>query len=170
MGCDERTDDLESGCDLPFEHSWWRLQSIIWAVLILFLVGGVIGVFGHGPFSETTVHPPGSQVSVHYDWLARRETPSMMQLHLDKAALISGKVRIRLNRALIDRMQLKQIVPPPLAAEPLADGVLFTFQTNPAGDSALLIFTENPTMPGFVDAEVAVEGAEPVRFRQFIYP
>jgi hypothetical protein len=167
---DDRMDDLESGCDLPFEHYWWRIQRICWVILGLLLLGGVVGVFGHGPLSHTTVHPSGSQVHVRYDWLARRETPSFLQLRLDKAALVSGQVRIRLNRALVDRMQLKQIVPTPLTAEPLADGVRFTFRTDPSCDSAMLVFTENPASPGFVEAEVAVEGAKPVRFRQFVYP
>lgn len=116
------------------------------------------------------MHPSGSLLHVRYDWLARQETPLFLQSRLDKAALASGQVRIRLNRALVDRMQLKQIVPAPLAAESLADGVRFTFRTDPAGDSAILVFTENPAAPGFVEAEVAVKGAKPVRFRQFIYP
>lgn len=170
MESEDRTDDLESGCDLPFEHYWWRIQRIVWGILVLLLIGGLAGIFGHGPLSEKTVHPAGSQLRVRYNWLARRETPVFLQSRLDKAALIPGQVRIRLNRALVDQMQLQQIVPTPLAAEPLADGARFTFRTDPTSDSAILVFTENPSTPGFVEAEVAIEGAKPVRFRQFIYP
>jgi hypothetical protein len=165
-----RTEDIEAGCDLPFEHCWWRIQSISWVILTLLLIGGVAGVFGHGPLSKTMVHPPGSQLQVGYDRLARRETPSLLELRLDKAALASGQVCIRLNRALVNQMQLKQIIPAPQAAEPLSDGARFVFQTDPTRDSAVIFFTENPTKPGIIEAEVAVEGAEPVRFRQFIYP
>lgn len=165
-----RTEDIEVGCDPGFEQRWWRIQGIIWVILVLMLAAGVAGVFGHGPLSEAMVHAPGSQVQVHYDRLARRETPSMLTLQLDKAALASGLVRIHLNRALLDRMQLKQIVPAPLAAEPLADGARFIFRTDPTNDSALLTFTENPSVPGFVEGEITVEGAEPVRFRQFVFP
>lgn len=165
-----RIDDLESGCDLSFERRWWRIQRVGWVILSLLLVGGVAGVFGHGPLSKATVHPPGSGLQVRYDRLARRETPSLLELRLEKAALASGQVRIRLNRALVERMQLKQIVPPPLAAEPLADGARFVFPTDPTRDSAFIIFTENPATPGIVDGVVTVEGAKPVSFRQFIYP
>lgn len=165
-----RTEDIEAGCDLSFERRWWRIQRICWVILSLLLLGGLAGVFGHGPLSKATVNLPGSEVQVHYDWLARRETPSLLELRLGKAALVSGQIRIRLNRALLDRMQLKQIVPAPLVTEPLADGARFIFQTDPTRDSAFILFTENPASPGVVEAVVAVDGAEPVHFRQFIYP
>ncbi|MGH7169787.1 MAG: hypothetical protein ACRELF_14600 [Gemmataceae bacterium] len=165
-----RTDDFDAGCDLAFEQRWWRIQRIGWVILILLMIGGVAGVFGHGPLSKATVHPPGSQVQVRYDRLARRETPSSLELRLDKAALVSGQVRIRLNHALVNEMQLQQIVPTPTSAEPLADGARFLFQIDPTRDSAFIVFTESPTTPGILKGEVTVEGAEPVRFRQFIYP
>jgi hypothetical protein len=165
-----RTEDIEAGCDPAFEQRWWRIQRTVWVILVLLLLAGLAGVFGHGPLSEATVHPPGSQLQVHYDRLARRETPSSLRLQLDKNALASGRVCIHLNRALLDRMLLKQIVPAPLASEPLTDGASFIFRTDPTRDTATIVFIENPTMPGFVDGEVTVEGAEPVRFRQFVFP
>lgn len=165
-----RTDDIEAGCDPEFESRWWRVQRIVWVILVLILLAGVAGLFGHGPLSEATAHPPRSQLRVRYDRLARRETPSSLKLRLEKAALASGLVRIRLNRALLDHMQLKQIVPTPLESEPLADGARFVFRTDPSRESAVIIFIENPATPGFVEAEVCVEGAEPVRFRQFVFP
>jgi hypothetical protein len=165
-----RTDDIELGCDLTFERCWWRIQRIGWLILTLLLVGGLAGIFGHGPLSEATASSSGSQVEVHYDRLARRETPAKLQLRLDKAAIASGEVRIRMNHTLLDCMQLKQIIPEPLATEPLADGARFIFRTDPTRDSALIVFVESPTQPGFVESEVVVEGAEPVHFRQFIFP
>lgn len=165
-----RTEDIEAGCDLPFERRWWRLQRVSWIILSFLLLGGMAGLFGHGPLSKATLHPPGSALEVRYDRLARRETPSLLELRLEKSALVSGRVQILLNRALVDKMQLKQIVPVPLLAEPRADGVRFVFQTDPSCDSAFIVFSENPTTPGLVDAEVTVEGADPVHFRQFVYP
>lgn len=165
-----RTEDIEAGCDPDFECRWWRIQRILWGILVLLLLAGVAGLLGHGPLSEATAHPRGSQLQVRYDRLARRETPSSLRLRLEKGALTSGFVRIHVNRALLDHMQLKQIVPTPLEAEPLADGARFLFRTDPTRDSAVIIFVENPASPGFVDAEVAVEGAEPVCFRQFVFP
>lgn len=170
MATVHRIDDIELGCDLAFERRWWRIQRIGWVVLTLLLLGGVIGFFGHGPVSEATANPSGSKLQVHYDRLARRETPTLLQLRLEKAALASGEVRIRLNRALMDDMQLKQIIPQPLSAQPLADGARFIFRTDPTRDSAIIVFIESPTKPGFVESEVEIEGAAPVQFRQFVYP
>lgn len=165
-----RTDDIELGCDLIFERRWWRIQRIGWVVLTLLLLGGVIGFFGHGPLSEATANPSGSEMQVQYDRLARRETPALLQLRLDKSAIASGEVRIRFNHALLDCMQLKQIIPEPVTTQPLADGARFIFRTDPTRESALIVFVANPTKPGLVESEVAIEGAEPVRFRQFVYP
>lgn len=165
-----RTDDIELGCDLTFERRWWRIQRIGWVILTLLILAGVLGIFGHGPLSEATVNPSGSKLQVHYDRLARRETPTLLQLRLDKSAIASGEVRIRLNRPLLDCMQLQTIIPAPLMTQPLADGARFVFRTDPTRDWAIIVFVENPTTPGFVDSEVTVEGATPVRFRQFVYP
>ncbi len=165
-----RTDDIELGCDLCFERRWWRIQRIGWVVLTLLILGGVAGLFGHGPLSETTTNPSGSELQVRYDRLARRETPTLLQLRLEKSAIASGQVRIRLNHTLMDCMQLKQIIPEPLATQPLADGACFIFRTDPRCDSATIVFIESPTKPGLAESEVAVEGAEPVRFHQFVYP
>lgn len=165
-----RTEDIEVGCDLDFERRWWRVQRIVWAIAVPMLIGGLLGLFGHGLFSNATVRSPGSEVEICYQRLARRETPCVLELRLGKAALASGQVHIRLDRALVERMQLKQIVPLPLSAEPLSDGVRLVFRTDPAWDSASIYFTENPTTLGFVDAEVVIEEAHQVHFRQFIFP
>jgi hypothetical protein len=165
-----RTEDIEVGCDLAFERRWWRIQRIGWFILVLLLIGGVVGLFGHGPLSKATLNVPGSDLRICYQRLARRETPTALELRLGKTALASGQLRLRLNQTLVEKMQLKQIVPAPLKAEPLADGVRFIFQTDPSRDSALVYFAENPTTPGFVDAEIAIDDEAPVHFRQFIYP
>jgi hypothetical protein len=165
-----RIDDLELGCDLPFEHRWWRVQRICWGVMILLLLGGVAGVFGNGPLSEVTANSPDGALQVRYERLARRETPAILELHLKKPVLARGQVRIRLNHTLVSRLRIKTIVPAPLKTEPLADGARFTFRTDPTVDSATVLFVEDPSRPGLIEGEVAVEGAEAVRFRQFVYP
>lgn len=165
-----RVDDLELGCDLPFEHRWWRVQRICWGVLIVLLMSGVAGLFGNGPLSEATANSPDGELQVHYGRLIRRETPAILELRLQKQAIAGGQVRIRLNRALVSRLRIKTLVPLPLTTEPLTDGARFTFQTDPTVDSATVFFLEDPSTPGLVEGEVAVEGAEAVRFRQFVYP
>ena len=165
-----RTEDIEAGCDLAFEERWWRIQRFCWVILSLLLVGGVVGVFGNGPLSKSTIHPPGSEIQILYERLARRETPCNLELHLGRGALASGQVRIQLNRELVDRLQIKKITPEPIATEPLADGACFIFRTDPALDGATILFLESPTTPGIVEGEITVEGAKPAHFRQFVYP
>ena len=165
-----RTEDIEAGCDLPFERKWWRVQRVSWLVLCLLLLGGIAGFFGNGLFSKTTAHSPGGEVQVRYAYLARRETPNNVELHLQKPVLGSGQVHVQLNGVLVDRLQLKSITPKPLAAEPLADGVRFTFPTDPQSDTATILLSESPTEPGFVEGVVTVDGAEPVRLPMFVYP
>jgi hypothetical protein len=165
-----RTGDIEAGCDLPFERRWWCIQRICWGIMFLLLLGGVAGLFGGGPLSKATTAPPGSALHVHYERLARRETPAILELHLDKQAIASGRFRIRLNNEFVNRLRIKQIIPEPLSTEPLADGARFTFQTDPALDSATIVFIQDPSTPGIVEGEVAVEGAAPVQIRQFVFP
>jgi hypothetical protein len=165
-----RFDDIESGCDLPFERRWWRVQRICWFVLTVLLLGGLAGLLGNGPLSKATVGPPGSMVEIHYERLARRETPAILELHLHRQAVAPGQVRIRLNSEMVNRLRIKSIMPTPLATESLADGARFTFQTDPTDSSATVVFIQDPSHPGVIEGEVAVEGAEAVHLRQFVYP
>jgi hypothetical protein len=93
-----------------------------------------------------------------------------VEVRFDKQATAAGNVRVRLNRELVHRLRIKEIIPAPLATEPLADGARFTFATDPTSDSAAVVFVQDPSTPGIVEGEVAVDGADPVRFRQFVYP
>jgi hypothetical protein len=165
-----RTDDIEAGCDPCFEQRWWRIERVCWVVMSVLLLGGVAGAFGNGPLSKSTVHPPGGQVEVRYARLARRETPALLELRFDKQPVAVGKVRVRLNRELVHRLRIKEIIPAPQATEPMADGARFTFTTDPTSDSSAVVFVQDPSTPGIVEGEVTVDGADPVRFRQFVYP
>lgn len=165
-----RTDEIEAGCDLAFERRWWSIQHVCWGVMFLLLVGGVTGLFGGGPLGKATTQPPGSDVQVHYEWLARRERPTILRLRLDKQAIASGRVQIRLNEEFVNRLRIKQIIPEPVGTEPLADGARYTFRTDPTLDSATVVFIQNPSSPGLVEGEVAVGDAAPVHIRQFVYP
>lgn len=165
-----RLDDLDAGCDLSFERRWWSIQRFCWIILTLLLLGGVAGLLGNGPLSKATAVSPGGELQVRYERLARRETPAILEVHLQKQAIASGQVRLRLNRELVDRLRIKNIVPAPLATEPLADGARFIFQTDPTLDSATVVFIHDPSTPGIVEGEIAVDGAKPLPFRQFVYP
>lgn len=166
-----RIEDIEAGCDPAFERGWWRVQRICWVVFSILLLAGVAGLFGNGPLSRATAEPPGAELHVRYERLARRETPTILELHLDRPALASGQVRIRLNRELVQRLRIKDIIPAPLSTQPLAGGARFTFSTDPTLDSATIVFIQDPTVPGIVDGEVAIEGADQsVQVRQFVYP
>lgn len=165
-----RTDEIEAGCDLPFERRWWTIQRICWGVMFLLLVGGVAGLFGGGPLGKAVTHPPGSKVEVHYEWLARRERPTILRLNLDKQAIASGQVHVRLNEEFVNRLRIKQIIPEPVSTEPLADGARYTFRTDPTLDSATVVFIQDPSSPGIVEGEIAVGDAAPVHVRQFVYP
>jgi hypothetical protein len=165
-----RTDDIEVGCDPSFECRWWTIQRIGWGVMTLLLACGLAGVFGSGPLSKETIAPAGSHLQVRYERLARRETPTRLELLIQKPALLSGRVTVWLNRELLDNMQLQRIIPTPLMTEPLADGARFTFVVDPSMDATKVVFSQQPTTTGLYEGELAVEGAKPVRFRQFVYP
>ena len=165
-----RTEDIEAGCDIAFETRWKRFQHICWVIMALLLLGGVSGALGSGPLSKATAVSVDGGVKTHYERLARRETPAILELRLDKSLISSGQVQIRLNREYVDRLRIKQIIPQPAAAELLADGARFTFHTDPAVESATVLFIQDPSTPGLVVGEVEVSGAAPLRLHHFVYP
>lgn len=53
-----KEDSVDVGYDESFERTWWKLERISSYVLLIFVIAGLLGVFGRGPLSKRLACPP----------------------------------------------------------------------------------------------------------------
>jgi hypothetical protein len=161
---------IQVGFNENFEDTWWRIQRSGRVVMMLFVLAGIGGVFGRGLYSKTTTSQVGALLQVRYEWAARYQTPSIIEIIVNKKAIRNGMIRLRINGDILDKLHVQQISPQPWLTELLpADNVLI-FKTNPTQDSAKIRLAIQPSRIGKLHASIGLDGLPAVEFDQFIWP
>jgi len=161
---------IQVGFSENFEDAWWRIQRIGRVVMFLFVLAGIGGLFGRGLFSKTTATQPGSHLQITYEWVARYQTPSIIEVVVDKKAIQNGFVRLRINGDILDKLRLQKISPQPWLTELLPADNTLIFRANPAQDSAKIRLAIQPGRIGKVHVSIGLDGLPAVEFDQFIWP
>jgi hypothetical protein len=168
----ERAPDgqTDSGVDLGVERHRRRLERVVWGVTTLVLVAAATGLFGRGPLARAHAGARGGPAWVEYERFARFHTPAAMAVHLGPDMTSRGQARVTITGNMVERLPVERVVPQPVAVAAEGDGATYTFDVSAAADSATLRFVLEPGRPGSARATVAVAGAPPLTFTQFVYP
>jgi hypothetical protein len=163
---------LQVGMDLPFEQRWWRFERIVWTALWIFLLLGVLGIFGRGPLSRHSVHGAGGALVVTYDRFARFGTPTMMMLTISRrAAAPNGSVTVHISGTQMRMFPVQSIVPLPALERPDgAGGAYLTWFVPRGAGTATVYVAQMPVSAGAFESRVGLPGSVGVRFRQIVYP
>lgn len=158
------TDRLEVGENASFERKAHIFHRVGLMGLTLFVVLGLLGVFGGGGLSA--VRKDDGPLRVSTDQFLRYSTTAEMRIHLDLPTGVEPE--IRLNRDFADAVEMEQILPPPLAV--IDHGSFFVYRFPPTERGKLIaIFSFKPGKIGPMPLRVQAAGTE-VAFSQFVYP
>lgn len=80
--------------DLAHERREWKLQRVGWALMALALLAAVLGLFGHGPLSETASASADGALTVRHQRFERYQAPSEYDIGA-LPALAAGGVLVR---------------------------------------------------------------------------
>jgi len=163
-----RSEELQLDTDDAFQRKEWRIQRVGWVVWTLVIVAGVIGLLGSGPMSRAELVAADGSLTIAYDRYLHYHHPTQLTLSVGKIA--DDELRIKLNRALLDRLQIQRIEPEPSQAELADDGVIYTFLQQPSARNAKVILHVDYEHFGATHGTVEVVGHEPVTLKQFVYP
>ena len=105
---------------------------------------------------------------VQYERLQRSSAPSELQVEAASSLVRGASLRIRMDQALVDGMEIDSVVPEPVRVEAGAGYTAFVFAVAP-GEGARVRFRYRPATFGRCAGLVAVAGTS-VRVDQFIYP
>jgi MFS family permease len=82
-------DQIAVGEDLEFQRKWWRFERIVWSIFVVILICDLLGLFGRGWLAKATRTTPDGALKLNYERIERADTPSIMTLHFNDAAIQS---------------------------------------------------------------------------------
>ena len=147
----------------------WRVERIAWLVMGLLLLASLLGLFGYGPVSRTTLGQPGT-LTLEHERLQRSSAPSEWKFVAAAALARDGLLRIRIDERLVEAMHIDAVTPQPRAVI-AGDGYTeFVFDVADGRGDVHIKFDYRPVTFGRSRGRIAIAGAPPIHVDQFVYP
>lgn len=166
----QRVGSLEIDQDLDFQRRSWIVQRVGWGVIGVALIAAMLGVFGSGPLSYTSVRDPQGPLILRYSRLTRYQAPTTLELQIGHGAARAETVRVWFTTAYLRAVQLQHVTPQPERVEGGGERTTFVFRLSSPGQSAVVFFHFQPEQVGSLAGQVGVESNPPLSFSQFVYP
>lgn len=160
--------DLDVRQDEVFQRKEWRAQRIGWVVMTLFVLAGLIGVFGTGPLTWATTSSLDGVVTVEYDRVVRFEADNSLTLIFGPDAVEDGVITVEMAGSWLAGVDLSGIAPEPAEQRALPDGVVWEFPVERTGQIDVTL-TFRAEEVGTIGADVTV-GDETATFTQLVLP
>lgn len=159
---------LELDQDLEFQQASWTVQRVGWAIMALVIVATLLGLFGPGPFSKTTLSDQSASVWMTYHRFVRYQAPAQLRVHLRPEG--KDMVRLWFRRAYIESFQVQYVTPPPERVEAGPERLTYIFRVSDPQRATAVTFHLEPEECGPHSGYVGLENHPPLRFSQFVYP
>jgi hypothetical protein len=153
--------------DMTFQERTWLAQRIGWAMMGLFIVLALLGVFYSGVLSETRAATADGAVVVEYHRFAHRTARSHLTIRV--AAPLSGDVLMRISPSFGQSYDIEVLHPHPVRNTAGTSGLEFVFARSGSGDLTVDIGARAKRF-GILRIEIAVPGRGSVDIIQIIYP
>ena len=165
-----RTAEAQLG--LPEYRGHSRIERFAFGLLVLFIVGALLGLFGDGPLSRATATGADGRVRIDYQRFCRRVTPQVLDITFPVPAG-TDSVELSINDAYLHGVQITETFPQPVQSSHGESAGKLRFNT--AGNSKAMSVRVHlrAQHAGVLDARLTVgppgKPAE-VSFRQLVYP
>lgn len=133
-----------------FNRKERKVQRYAAALMLLFLLAGLLGFFGGGVVSKTKISLNGFEVK--YQQYLRENTPSRLVIYLSGD---TDSTTVSFNKKYIEGVKIGQIMPQPVSSKTSDGRIFYTFNTARQG---MLVFYLTPDKPGSVELELGVQG------------
>lgn len=162
------------------EEGWPRGVGL--GALALLVAAGLSGLLGGGgPLGTVMAEAPPTvageapPLRVTADRVARRDAPTALRVEAGPGAVAEGRLRLRLDRDLLDRARVVGTEPPPLAAEILPDGgqaLVFAALAGGGSTPTVRLTLRHQDAFGLVPVRIALDGSggATAAFRQAVLP
>jgi hypothetical protein len=161
----------ESRLGLPEYRGHSLAEKFAFALLILFVLAALLGLFGDGPLSAAVASSNDGQLRVDYQRFCRRHAQQTLDITLPTQAG-AGYVELSINSDYLRRVQVTEILPHPVQSIQHQTGQM-RFATDGSGQPMTVRFHLEPQQAGVQQAHLTIgtgnQGRE-VHFQQLVYP
>lgn len=161
---------LQINEDIPFQRRFWIVERVGWVIMAIVVAAGALGLFSSGPLSRRQVGDPAGLLTVEHQRFARLQAPVEIRLTLSPAATAAGTVSLRLERDLVDALEIERMRPQPLRMWADGGGLRLDVAVAEPGRPAEIRVYTKPGRVGTLDGGIGLAGREAARFSQFVYP
>lgn len=161
----------EAQLGLPEYRGHTVAEKIAFALLVLFVVGALLGLFGDGWLSETAASSADGQLRVEYQRFSRRHAPQSLDITIPTRPA-ANSVELSVNADYLRAIQITEIFPQPTESTHQQTGKL-RFATDGSGETMTVRIHLEPQHTGMLEGHLTagVPGkATEVRFKQLVYP
>lgn len=166
-----RADDLEIGQDLDFQRRQWVMQRVGWVAMGMVILAALVGFMGAGPLSKASVGGPDAGLRLMYLRFDHLHAPTEVRMEISGDAIREGVVRVWVDQAFLDRIQLEQVIPEPEEVLAKPDRTVYVFQaeSDPSQPIQVMFQFQQDAFGVHTDRVGLVDGPE-LTFWQVVYP
>ena len=154
--------DLELDENIALQAIAWKIQRVGYGVLFLIPILALIGLFGNGFLSTTTIQRASSELE--YEKLFRNEAKMNLRIRVSQNS--DSLIRISFPVDYLSKFQIETVFPEPKENIVSNEDVHYLFDAQGAAE---VVFTLIPQRAGKINGDVTVN-AEKYHLSQFIYP
>jgi hypothetical protein len=136
---------------MRFQERSWLTQRIGWALLAVFVILALSGVFSRGVFSATRAEREGVPLTAEYERFQRRSAQTHFTIRAPRQT--EDEVWLRLGRAFQDNYEIESIQPPPVRSNTGGSGINLFFDSYDQGDLEIVI-RARPRRFGMITVDV----------------
>ena len=115
--------DQEHAQDADAVRRTWQFERIGWGVIVLAIAGGLVGAFGGGPLSSTSVLSADGRVGVSLDRVIRYNAPSTLVVRLAPDGVGDTITIVSLDTAYLRAVDVIRVAPEPVRVRASPDRV-----------------------------------------------
>lgn len=157
--------ELQIEHDIAWIHREWRAERAVWLLFAMLLLAALLGVFGEGLLSSTSVERGGMRAA--YERFVREGSPSEIVLSVP---VESGTASFALKSNSPILIEVSRIDPEPDSQERLSDGAIrYTLSSDENSDRCTVVIRYQMTRAGKATTTVTQSDRRLV-LDQFVYP
>ena len=154
--------------NMKHERREWRVQRFGWLGLALSCGAALAGLLGPGPLSQRHEGKIGSALYFEYERFVRYRAPSSLKVYC-RLSEARDEFTLSLNRAWVEKVQIKGIQPEPIKATAAGENYVFQFELS-GNDEQLVTIQFEPDTFGSLNGTLALDEKVSHRFKQFVWP
>ncbi|MFW9266079.1 hypothetical protein J3P80_12915 [Pseudomonas sp. D2-30] len=153
--------------DMAFQHKVWRFERVGWYALVLLVLLTLLGLFSHGPLSNSEIHSADGSIGVEYERFHRNGSTNPVIVRLKGAP--NAVLEIELGGDWLEGFDVQSVQPTPMRSAAAGPGMKLWLQADGQGQANLHLSLLSEGL-GTYQSRIATPNGAVVTFSQFIFP